>query len=155
MAQTKSYLVAEFAGFPGVRIPLLSDEELKARGIEKQRLPPFETWTPEQQEAGRKLSEILGQMAVRQAFALVLHHLEQMQVEGYSSFDFEQEAARRALAQLRAGKWKQGRNDTNGLQDSMCSALEAILRDSKQDSDGKIRGRRSRRSNRVNPAAGS
>src|SRR5215831_3855720 len=136
MAEPKSYLVAEFAGFPGVRIPLLSDEELKARGIEKQRLPPFETWTPEQQEAGRKLGEILGRMAVRQAFALVLHHLEQMQVEGYSSCDFEQEAARRALAQLRAGKWKPARNDTNGLQDSMCSALEALLRDSKQYCDG-------------------
>ena len=31
----KSYLVATFANFPGVEIPLLSDEECQARGINK------------------------------------------------------------------------------------------------------------------------
>ena len=30
-----SYLVATFANFPGVEIPLLSDEECQARGIDK------------------------------------------------------------------------------------------------------------------------
>jgi hypothetical protein len=33
----KGYLVATFEGFPGVRIPLLTDQECKERGIEPGR----------------------------------------------------------------------------------------------------------------------
>jgi hypothetical protein len=119
--------VAEFEKSPGVRIPLLSDEECKERGIEPQRLPPFETWTPEQQEAGRELREILTCMAVAQAFRSVLRPLELMQAEGYSKDDFEKEATRRALAELRAGRWKVGREDVGGLEQAMGWVLESIL----------------------------
>jgi len=144
-ATSKGFLVAEFEKFPGVRIPLLSDDECKERGIEPQLLPPFETWTPEQQKAGRELSEILTRMAVRQAFRSVLRHLELMQAEGYSMDDFEQEAARRALAELRAGKWKAGREDVGGLEQAMGWALESILNETDGKSERKARPRRRRK----------
>lgn len=46
------FLVAQFEKFPGVRIPLLSDDECKERGIESQRLP-----TSDWQDSRRWLSE--------------------------------------------------------------------------------------------------
>lgn len=61
MRKQKGYLTATFPNFPGVRVPLLSDEECKVRGIEPGKFPPFETWTPKQQAAGRKLADILGE----------------------------------------------------------------------------------------------
>jgi hypothetical protein len=42
------HLVAKFPGFGGVEIPLLSEEECRARGITPGRLPPRETWTQAQ-----------------------------------------------------------------------------------------------------------
>ena len=115
-----------FANFPGVKIPLLSDEECKARGVEKSGFPPFETWTPEQQAAGRELGESLMNMAIQQAFRMVLRELERMQVERYSEPDFEKEAVRRALAELQSGRWKPGRDDISGVQDLMRTALETM-----------------------------
>ena len=44
----KSYLVATFENFPGVRIPLLSDAECRARGIDKPTLPIFVHMTREE-----------------------------------------------------------------------------------------------------------
>ena len=52
-----SYLVATFENFPGVRIPLLSDAECRARGIDKPELPLFNHLTPE--ERLTKLSPLI------------------------------------------------------------------------------------------------
>jgi hypothetical protein len=46
--RNKPYLVATFEKFPGVRIPLLSDEECRARGIDKPTLPIFAHMTKEE-----------------------------------------------------------------------------------------------------------
>lgn len=58
------YLVATFEKFPGVEIPLLSESECRARGIEPGKLPPVETWSPEQRAALYELAEIIAQTAV-------------------------------------------------------------------------------------------
>jgi hypothetical protein len=65
-AQTRSsrYHVATFEKFPGVEIPLLSEDECRARGIESGKLPPFDTWSPEQQAAFHELAEIIAQAVV-------------------------------------------------------------------------------------------
>lgn len=144
-ATSKGFLVAEFEKFPGVRIPLLSDDECKERGIEPQRLPRFETWTPEQQKAGRELREILTRMAVAQAFRSVLRHLELMEAEGYSKDDFEKEAAKRALAELRAARWNAGREEAGGLEQVVGCALESILKGADGEGEGKARPRRRRK----------
>jgi len=44
----KSYLVATFANFPGVEIPLLSDDECQARGINKPAISLLGHLTPEE-----------------------------------------------------------------------------------------------------------
>jgi hypothetical protein len=126
--KSRGYLVATFEKFPGVRIPLLSDEECRARGIEKGRLPPFETWSPEQQAAGKELGEIFARMAVTQAMRCMLRHLEAMIAEGYSGTDPEKDAAGRALTELQAGKWKATRDDTYWLKAEMIIALECIIK---------------------------
>jgi hypothetical protein len=90
-------LVATFQNFPGVRIPLLSDEECKARRIERGKFPPLDTWTPEQQAAGRRFGKILADMAVKQAMHSMLRHLEAMQSENYLSLDPERDGINRAL----------------------------------------------------------
>ena len=86
------YVVATFDKFPGVRIPLLTDEECRERGIEPGRLPPFDTWTPEQQRAGHELQQIFGDMAVRQVYRILLRHLKDLPNEGPIPADFEEEA---------------------------------------------------------------
>ena len=53
----RSYLVATFANFPGVEIPLLSDEECQARGINKPAIPFFDHLTPE--ERLKKLNPLI------------------------------------------------------------------------------------------------
>ena len=60
------YLVASFEKFPGLKVPLLSDEECKARGIEPPQWPPLETWSPEQQQAFRELQDILVAAVVKE-----------------------------------------------------------------------------------------
>jgi hypothetical protein len=54
----QGYSVAEPSGFPGVKIPLLSDEDCRARGIEPGRFPPRATWTQQQRDAADKLMGI-------------------------------------------------------------------------------------------------
>jgi len=122
-------LVGELTGFQSVRIPLLSDEECKVRGIERPRLPPFETWSDEQQKAGRRFGDILARMTLKQAWRCVLRQLDRMIGESYDKADFEKEAARRALEELRAGKWRADRDEVNGLQTAMCWVLEGMLRE--------------------------
>lgn len=58
------YLVATFEKFPGVEVPLLSDDECREHGVQPGKLPPFDTWSPEQQAALHELAAILAQMAV-------------------------------------------------------------------------------------------
>ena len=127
--KSSGYLMATFEKFPGVQIPLLSDEECKARGIEKGKFPPFDSWTPEQQAAGKRLGEALAQLAVKQAMRCMLRHLEAMIAEGYAGTDPERDAALRAIAELEAGKWKATHDDTSGLESEMIIALQCIVGD--------------------------
>lgn len=52
-----SYLVATFANFPGVEIPLLSDKACQARGIDKPAISLLGHLTPE--ERLKKLSPLI------------------------------------------------------------------------------------------------
>ena len=65
-AKPSCYLVATFEKFPEVAIPLLSDEECKARGLKPGKLPPLDKWSPEQQAAFSELADVLAQVAVRE-----------------------------------------------------------------------------------------
>jgi len=47
-------------------MPLLSEEECKARGLKPGKLPPLETWSPRQQAAIAELAEVLAQVAVKE-----------------------------------------------------------------------------------------
>jgi hypothetical protein len=123
------YLIATIEKFPGVQIPLLSDEECKARGIEKGTFPPIASWTPEQQAAGKRLGEALAELAVKQAMRCILQHLEAMIAEGYEGTDPEKDAAIRAIEELKAGKWRASRDDTSGLESEMIIALQCIVDD--------------------------
>jgi hypothetical protein len=115
-AEPKDFLVAEMPGFPGVRIPLLSDEECKARGIEKPKLPPFHTWPPEKQEAGRKLAEALMDLAWPQALQLMLDEIERLPPDAKMIVsDIEPAAATSGIARIDSGKWKPGPKQTHGL----------------------------------------
>jgi len=76
MKADKGYLVAEPSGFPGVRIPLLSDEECRARGIKPGRFPPRETWTQAQRDAADQLAEILLPHAFQEALQVILAEIE-------------------------------------------------------------------------------
>jgi hypothetical protein len=127
--KSKGFLIATFENFPGVSIPLLSEEECKARGIEQRRFPHFDTWTPEQKAAGRRLSKILAKMAITQAMRSIFRHLEAMQSENYTGNNLERDSIERAIAEVRAGKWKAGKGDTSGLEKEMIHALETILSD--------------------------
>jgi hypothetical protein len=55
----KPYLIARRAGFLGLEIPLLTDEECKARGIAPAKWPPRDTWTQSQRDAADKLTDLL------------------------------------------------------------------------------------------------
>ena len=127
--KSSGYLIATFERFPGVRIPLLSDEDCKARGIEKGKLPPYDSWNSEQKAAGKRLAEALAGMAVTQAMRCMLRHLEAMIAEGYTGTDPEEDAALRAITELKAGKWKATREDTSGLESEMIVALQCIVKD--------------------------
>ena len=47
-------------------MPLLSEEECKARGVKPGKLPPLDKWSPEQQAAFSELADVLAQVAVRE-----------------------------------------------------------------------------------------
>src|SRR5437660_1268484 len=70
------HLVAEPAGFLGLRIPLPSDEECRARGIEPVRFPPRETWTQAQRDAANRLAETLRPHVFKEALYLILGEIE-------------------------------------------------------------------------------
>jgi hypothetical protein len=64
--RNKPYLVATIEKFPGVRIPLLSDEECRARGIDKPTLPIFAHMTKEERlNALQPLITLLAEQSAR------------------------------------------------------------------------------------------
>jgi hypothetical protein len=104
----KGYLVAKPAGFPGLEIPLLSDEECRARGIEPAKWPPRETWTQAQRDAADQLADILRPHVFLEALQVILAELDRMPADSMlSELEQEREAARRGIALIDAGKWKQ------------------------------------------------
>ena len=97
----------EPAGFHGFRIPLLSEQECRARGIEPGRFPPRETWTQEQREAADRLVEILLPHAYTEALEAMLAELNGELRESAIPDDEKQKlAAERGIALIDAGKWK-------------------------------------------------
>lgn len=65
-----------------------------------------------------------------QAYRSILKPKELLTAEGYEKDDIEQEAARRVLDQLRAGKWKPpAREDTYGLERNVTWFVESFLRE--------------------------
>ena len=128
--EDKSYLVATFANFPGVEIPLLSDEECQARGIERGRLPPPDTWSQEQQKARHELGVLLYQMAAGQALSVLSSATDAMKSSNYGDLvAFEKEAAQRAIDMIANGTWKpeHGQSYTHGLEDWMQHFLRSIV----------------------------
>jgi hypothetical protein len=128
--EDKSYLVATFPNFPGVEIPLLSDEECQARGIERGRLPPPDTWSQEQQKARHELGVLLYQMAAGQALSVLSSATYAMKSSDYGDLvAFEKEAARRAIDMIANGTWKpdRGQTYTYGLEDWMQHFLRSIV----------------------------
>jgi hypothetical protein len=104
----KGYLVAKPAGFPGLAIPLLSEEACRARGIEPAKWPPRETWTQAQRDAADRLADILRPHVFREALQVILAELERMPPNSeLPESEKEREAARRGIALIDAGKWKQ------------------------------------------------
>jgi hypothetical protein len=104
----KPYLVAKPAGFPGLEIPLLSSEECRARGIEPAKSPPRETWTQAQRDAADRLADILQPGVILEALHVILAELERMPADSeLPETEKEREAARRGIALIDAGKWKQ------------------------------------------------
>ena len=121
-------MTATFESFPGVQMPLLSNEECARRGIEPGKFPPFEAWTPLQQEAGRRLAENLCKNAVRQAYNSMVRELEAMELEEVIPDNFEQEAARRVQRKLEAGTWTApDTHDVYGLEREVGWAIASIL----------------------------
>lgn len=103
----KPYLVATCSGFPGVSIPLISEEERIARGIELHNFPPFSTWTPEQQAAGRKLQSLMIDETVRQYFKLLLTVMGSLDPTAFpDARALERAIADIALARLEDGSWQ-------------------------------------------------
>ena len=128
--EDKSYLVATFANFPGVEIPLLSDEECQARGIERGRPPPPNTWSHAQQKARHELGVLLYQMAAGQALSVLSSATDAMKASDYGDLvAFEKEAAQRAIDMIANGTWKpeHGQSYTHGLEDWMQHFLRSIV----------------------------
>jgi hypothetical protein len=159
------YLVATFSSFPGVEIPLLSDEgehgrssdktkclvvpcerrytdvpagpersrtaqrQDRERGIESGHLPLFETWSPEQQKAGRELGVLLYEMAATQALQVLSAALDQLPSSDYTDMvTFERHAAQKAIDLMVQGEWTppRGASYTHGLEDWMQHFLRGI-----------------------------
>ena len=75
------YLIAKPAGFPGVAIPLLSDDECRARGIDHGGFPPRESWTQDQRDAADRLAEMLGRHVIREALQVISTETEGMSAD--------------------------------------------------------------------------
>ena len=103
----KPYLVATFDGFPGVSIPFISEEERIARGIERRDFPPIETWTPKQQEASRRLRDLMIDGTVRQYFKLLLSVIESRDPNAFQDVrSIERAITDVALAKLADKSWQ-------------------------------------------------
>lgn len=123
------YLVATFANLPGVEIPLLSKDACEARGIEPGRLPPIETWSPEQQKAGRQLGVLLYEMAAAQALQVLAAAVDQMPSSDCTDIvAFERHAAQKAIDMMVQREWTppRGPSYTYGLEDWMQHFLRSI-----------------------------
>jgi len=104
----QGFLVARFPDFGGVEIPLLSEDECRARRIEPGRFPPRETWTQAQRDAADRLMEILPPRAYLEALHVIAAELEREPTDStICDPEREQAAARRGIALIDAGKWKQ------------------------------------------------
>jgi hypothetical protein len=103
----KGHLVAEPSGFLGLRIPLVSDEECRARGIGPVRFPPRETWTQAQRDAADRLAAILLPHAYLEALYVIQAELERQGKSNVSDAVLEKAAATQGIALIDAGKWKQ------------------------------------------------
>jgi hypothetical protein len=94
--------VAKPSGFPGVEIPLLSDDECYARGIKPGRFPPRETWSQSQRDAADRLSEILLPRVLLEALQLILSEIERQPLDSsVPDSKIEQAAARRGIALIK------------------------------------------------------
>jgi hypothetical protein len=114
----RGYLIAEFPAFGGTRIPLLTDEECRERGIQPGRFPPRETWTQAQRDAADRLEEILAPRAFYEALQVILAEIEREPADStIPEAELERIAARRGIALLDADKWKP-RDTTIYLPDS-------------------------------------
>jgi hypothetical protein len=92
----EGYLIAKPVGFPGVEIPLLSDAECRARGIEPGRFAPRESWTQDQRDAADRLAEILLPHVFREALQVILTEIEGTSADSeLSESEKERAAARR------------------------------------------------------------
>jgi hypothetical protein len=104
----KGYLVAKPTGFPGLAIPLLSKEECRARGIASAKWPPRATWTQAQRDTANRLADILRPHVIREALQVIAGELDRMPVDSeFPESEKELEAARRGVALIDTGKWKQ------------------------------------------------
>lgn len=101
----KQILVAEPAGFPGLRIPLVSEDVRVAMGLPEVRFPPKETWTEGQRKALDELSRILVPAAMYEA----VHLMAQVKLEPGEESDLgvlERHAAGEASKLLSRRTWK-------------------------------------------------
>jgi hypothetical protein len=98
-------LHAEPANFPGVRIPLVSEEERIALGLPEVRFPPKQTWTEEQRRALNKLGEIVIPIAIYEAVTLMAQVVPK-EPETHDVVELERAAAKLALPLLMHKKWK-------------------------------------------------
>lgn len=68
-------------------------------------MAPFESWSPEQQEAVRELSRIVGARAAKIGAQLILANRRLLEARGFSGPDIETEAVRGALTEIRSEPW--------------------------------------------------
>jgi len=101
----RPYLVAEPEGFPGVRIPLVTEEERIALGLSDVKLPPKSSWTEEQRQALDQLGKIVIPIAIYEAVALMAQAVPQNSADA-DVHQLEREAARLAMPLLMHKKWK-------------------------------------------------
>jgi hypothetical protein len=102
------FLIAYPSGFPGVAIPLVSDEECRLRGIEPGKFPPRETWTQEQRDAANQLAEILLPHVIQEVLQVMLAEMErEFASPDKPDIEVEREAALRGIRLVDSGKWKQ------------------------------------------------
>lgn len=122
------YLVATLGKFPGVPIPLLSDEECRARGIKPGRLPPLDTWSKDQQGALHELAMIVAEAAVRQQLGKQPHASAtgQPRVEsnGDQTLPDHDDQQENSVAKTKTKKSKMGAKDAKGTKDEAANYIK-------------------------------